>query len=323
MGFSPRVRAPRTFAHVRAWPESPSVGLQGIAGYKAGMTQVFLVDDRKNSITTGQEIVVPATIVEAPPLLVCAVRFYQKTADGLKTAYEVWAKELPNDIFKTVPKIKKVDHAKTLEKAEGLINEATISDIRVLTCTQPKKSNMAKKRPEIVEIRVGGSSIDDRWNYSKGLLGKEVKATDVFKEGQIIDVLAITKGKGVQGPVKRWGIKILPRKTRFGRRQVGAIGPWKPTRIMHTVPFSGQMGFHQRTEFNKRILKIGADGKEVTPKGGFLRYGTLKGDYILVSGSIPGTTKRLIQLRQAMRTPKTVLGQPNVTHISTASHQGA
>lgn len=81
-----------------------------------------------------------------------------------------------------------------------------------------------------------------------------------------MDVLAITKGKGFQGPVKRWGVKILPRKSRKTKRGVAVIGPWHPTRVLYTVPRAGQMGYFQRTEYNKRILKIGADGKEITPR---------------------------------------------------------
>ncbi|HID29469.1 MAG TPA: 50S ribosomal protein L3, partial [Desulfobacterales bacterium] len=86
----------------------------------------------------------------------------------------------------------------------------------------------------------------------------------------------------------------LPRKSRKHRRAVAALGPWKPPRMLYTVPRAGQMGYHQRTEYNKRILKIGEDGKEVTPRGGFIRYGLVRGPYILVNGSVPGPAKRLI-----------------------------
>ena len=146
--------------------------------------------------------------------------------------------------------------------------------------------------------------------------------SEVFKEGEYVDVSAITKGKGFQGPVKRWGIKILPRKTRKGRRQVGSIGPWTPARIMWTVPMAGQMGYHQRTEYNKRILKIGDDGKEVTPRGGFLRYGPIRSDYVVLAGSVPGPTKRLVHLRQAIRPKTAEISTPTITHISTVSQQG-
>jgi large subunit ribosomal protein L3 len=294
-----------------------------VAGYKAGMIQIFMIDDRKSSLTSGQEIAVPATVVETPPLLVCAVRLYGETPRGLVVLSEAWSPELPKELSKRIAPPKKRDPSPSLGKAESLLKEGKVADIRVLCCTQPWKSSVPKKRPELLEIRVGGSSLEERWDFSRGLLGKEVRVSDVFKEGEYVDVLAITKGKGFQGPVKRWGIKLLPRKTRGGRRQVGSIGPWSPAKIMWTVPAAGQMGYHQRTEFNKRILKIGGDGKEVTPEGGFLRYGQLKSDFVVLAGSVPGAVKRLVHLRQPVRPLRgAVTGQPTVTHISTTSQQG-
>jgi large subunit ribosomal protein L3 len=286
------------------------------------MIQVIMIDDRKTSLTAGHEIAIPATVIETPPIFVCGVRVYGKTLGGLAVLSEVWGSELPKELSRRVALPKVRDLSKSMEKVEKLLKEGKIDDIRVLGCTQPWKSNMSKKKPELIEIRVGGESVEERWNYSKGLIGKEVKASDVFKEGEFVDVLAITKGKGFQGPVKRWGIKKLPRKTRGGVRQVGSIGPWSPARIMWTVPAAGQMGYHQRTEFNKRILKMGSNGGEVTPKGGFLRYGVLRGDYVMVSGSIPGPVKRLVRLRQPMRPPSSPVGQPTIVHVSIASQQG-
>ena len=83
------------------------------------------------------------------------------------------------------------------------------------------------------------------------------------------------------------------------------------------------MGYHQRTEYNKRILKIGADGSEVTPKGGFLRYGQINGAYILIDGSVPGPAKRLIRLRYPARSPKRFPEEPpKIVSISLESPQG-
>jgi Ribosomal protein L3 len=45
------------------------------------------------------------------------------------------------------------------------------------------------------------------------------------------------------------------------------------------VPQPGQMGFHRRTIYNLRILRIGDNGEEVTPKGGFISYGKISGTY--------------------------------------------
>lgn len=324
IAFMPRVRAPRAVAHVRAWPAEASLRLQGFVGYKAGMTQVFMIDDRKGSLTSGQEICVPATVIEAPPLVICSIRLYGPTPHGFNTLTEVLASDLPKDLSRAVNVPKKYEHQKALAEAEALVKEGKVEDVRVIACTQPRLTSMPRKKPDIVEIRVGGSTIEERWNYCKGLLGKQVSIVDTFKDGEHVDVLAITKGKGFQGPVKRWGIKILPRKQDDGSRQIGTLGPWKPTRIMWTVPGPGQMGYNQRTEFNKRILKLSKEGKEVTPSGGFLRYGPIKSDYVLLAGSVPGPTKRLVHLRQAMRLPSgTPTAPPSITSISTISQQGA
>ncbi|MEM3421623.1 MAG: 50S ribosomal protein L3 [Candidatus Hadarchaeum sp.] len=324
LAYMPRVRAKSPVAHVRAWPAEARLGLQGFAGYKAGMVSLFMIDDHKGSMTKGQEICVPATVIEAPPMIVCAIRLYREGSKGLKAVDEVWSGEVPKDLYRLIRKPKKYDVQKDLAEAEALVKAGKVNEIRVLACTQPRVTGVPKKKPDLVEIRVSGSSIEERWNYAKGLLGKQVRPTDVFKEGEFVDVLAITKGKGFQGPVKRWGVKILPRKSEEGRRQVGTLGPWSPPRILWTVPAAGQMGYHQRTEFNKRILKIGNDGKEVTPSGGFLRYGPIRGDYIVLAGSVPGPTKRLIQLRRPIRLHhKVATTVPSITYISTASQQGA
>jgi large subunit ribosomal protein L3 len=84
----------------------------------------------------------------------------------------------------------------------------------------------------------------------------------------------------------------------------------------------GQMGYQQRTEFNKRILKMGDDSKEITPAGGFLHYGQLRSPYVLVKGSIPGPTKRLIRIRPAIRQGEHVVRIPVIQFLSVQSKQG-
>ena len=83
------------------------------------------------------------------------------------------------------------------------------------------------------------------------------------------------------------------------------------------------MGYHQRIEYNKRILKIGKDGKEISVKGGYTRYGAVNGSYILVEGSIPGTEKRTIRLRYPARPPREAPEEPpQITYTSLDSPQG-
>jgi len=286
-------------------------------GYKAGMTHAFVVDYRPTSTTSGREVVMPVSIVETPPLKIAAVRAYKETSYGLQTIGEIWADKLEPEILKKLTSYKK-------EKKKNWDFTKDADDLRVIVYTQPRLvTGIPKKIPEIREFRVSGGSLDDQIKYVKEILGKEVKINDALKEGDMIDTIAVTKGKGFQGHVQRWGVKLLFHKNSKHRRMIGTTGSWHPSYIQATVPQAGQMGYHQRTEFNKRILKIGEKGEEVTPAGGFLNYGVIRNSYIILHGSIPGPTKRLISMRDAIRYQRGVkVEKPEITYISTTSKQG-
>jgi len=321
MGYSPRKRARSITARISSWPEGgDGAKLQGFAGYKAGMTHAFIIDYRPRSTTAGQEIQVPVTVLEVPPLKVCAIRFYQDTAYGRKAVGEVWSKTLDKELSRRLPVPKEYDEKSGWAEAEKL----QYDDIRALAYTQPVLvSGLPKKRPELMEIRVGGGKMDDRLAYAKTVLGKTVTIKDFTKEGQMIDVSSITKGKGWQGVTKRWGTKLLMHKNSKHRRLVGTLGTKRPNYVRRSVPQGGQRGFHQRTELNKRILKIGDKGEEVTPRGGFLHYGDVRNSYIVVHGSVPGPTKRIVRLREPVRLGGVKLAEPpQVTFVSIESKQG-
>ncbi|MFN3804971.1 MAG: 50S ribosomal protein L3 [Pyrobaculum sp.] len=319
MGVYPRKRASDIAPRVRTWPEArlESPALLGFAAYKAGMAHVVVVEDRPTSPLYGKEVVKAVTVLDAPPLYIMGFRLYTlDPTNGYKTAVgEVWAPELPKDLQRvlTPPKNER------RKKVEQFIDVAV--DVRALVATQPRLSGIGKKTPELLEIPIGGGNIDERVKYATSILGKTVSVREVFTPGQLVDVLAITKGKGYQGVVKRFGVKILPRwhKHRKGHRRTGTIGPQAPA-LMFTTPRSGQMGFHQRTEYNKRILKIGENGAEVTPKSGFPHYGVIKGPYVLTQGSVPGAVKRLVVLRHPVRPPKRAppATEPQVVWVSTS-----
>jgi len=185
--------------------------------------------------------------------------------------------------------------------------------------------SLSQKTPEITEVVLNGSSIAESLESARELLGKQVSVGDVINTGQYVDVTAVTKGKGTQGPVKRWGVaKQKGKHSRTGKlRHVGTLGPWNPHHVRWTVPQTGQMGYHQRTEYNKRILSMGSDSTEINPAGGFLNYGNVANDYLLIKGSIPGPAKRLVRIRPAIRAPDKKTGIPEITYISKTSKQGA
>ncbi len=296
--FYPRKRAKRIYPRIKSYPEEEKIELLAFAGYKAGMAHAVILDTNKNSPTYGKEIVVPVTILDCPPLKVVGIRFYKKTSKGLKVLGEVWAKKLPKDIKRKIKGLKEGNEDK-ISEIEKKLDE--IAEIRAIVSTQPRLSGLRKKKPEIFEIKIGGKDIKEVFRFAKEILGKDIKVSDVFKDGDLVDVIGVTKGFGTEGPVRRFGITIQPRKATQKRRHVGSLGAEGVGRVLWTVPHAGQMGFFTRTEFNKRILKIGFDGKEINPKGGFKRYGLISSNYVLLIGSTPGPKKRLIILRHAIR----------------------
>lgn len=320
LAYTPRKRAKSSISRNTTFTDSEKVKLLGFPGYKAGMSHVLKQDDRPHAITKGKEIFVPVTVIETPPVVICAIRGYAGTNEGDKVVTEIWAPELSKDLERLIciPK-----NAHGMETFDSAINEGKIEALKVLVHTQPRLIKL-KKKPDLMEYAVGGASLEEKVEFCKSVLGKEVRVQDVFEAGNMIDASGITKGKGFQGPVKRWGVKIQGRKVNDARRHVGCIGPWNPARTMWTVAMAGQVGYHQRTEFNKRILRVySIDEKNVTPDGGFLHYGVLNSDFVLVRGSVPGPTKRLVKLRDAVRPPRHMpVGKPHITFVSTSSGQG-
>ncbi len=318
MGFSPRKRAKAQTPHIKSWPEGlDKPKIQGFLGYKAGMTHAFVVDYRPTSTTSGKEVIMPVSVVETPPIKVAAVRAYKETYNGLQTIGEMWAEKLDPELAKQLPLAKKQK-----KKNWDFIKDA--DEMRAIIYTQPKLvTGVPKKIPEIREFRIGGGTIEEQIEYAKKILGKEVKINEALNEGDMIDTIAVTKGKGFQGHVKRWGVKLLTHKNSKHRRMIGTQGSWHPNWVQATVPNAGQMGYHQRTEYNKRVLKIGEKGEEITPAGGFPHYGVVKNSYILLHGSIPGPAKRLISMRDAIRYQRGVtVEKAEISYISTTSKQG-
>ena len=304
--YWPRKRARRIYPR-QHFLLSKELRPLGFAAWKAGMTYVQLVDNNSQSPTYGKTITRAVTVLDAPPLLVCGMRFYKKTDKGFVTSGEKWMEKMPENLMKKV------------NKQKGSLSKEDSDDVRLIVATQPEKSGMRKKKPEVFEIAVGEDDIKKKIDYCESLLGKEIAARDVFRSGEFIDVSAVTKGHGFTGPVKRFGIRIQRRKDQQHHRHAGSIGTTTPGKIDWRVPQSGQYGFFTRTEISKEILAIDDDSKRVNPKGGFLGYG-LAHSFIMIEGSVPGPRKRLIRLRKASRKKK--FEPVDLKFISLESKQG-
>ena len=253
---------------------------------------------------------------------VVAVRAYENFNGGLRPAGEAWAENTSPELSRAMTVPKKT-RGTSFGDLEALGND--IVDVRVLVHTNPTLvTGVPKKVPEIMEMPINGGSMLDRLKLAQSLLGQQVPVSSVFDLGDLVDASAVTKGKGLQGPVRRWGIAMAKRKhARTGKvRHVGNLGPWNPSHISWRVPQLGQMGYHQRTEYNKRLMLIGSDGSKITPEGGFPGYGLVRNQYILIKGSLPGPVKRLVRMRHAIRPGANFVKAPELLYVSQESKQG-
>jgi len=353
--FSPRKRTKHHHGRIRAFPRDDKSGLPchltAFMGFKAGMTHVVREIERPGSKLHKKEAVEACTILETPPIVVVGLVGYVETPTGLRTLTTVWAGHLADDLkrrfYKNWYRSKKKAFTKYAKKAaekpqdiefelNRIKNNCTV--VRALCHTQVRKLRLRRKVADLFEIQInGGASVAEKVDWGKKLFEQEVPVSNVFVEGEVVDICAVTKGKGFVGVVSRWGVTRLPRKTHRGLRKVACIGAWHPARVRITCPRAGQMGYHHRTDINKRILKIGKKGeksgastendlteKGITPVGGFPHYGVINEDWLLLKGCIAGSKKRAITLRKSLvpATRRSHFEPINIKFIDTSSKYG-
>jgi len=315
LAYLPRGRAKSMEARIRTWPEQTSEEPKLLAhvGFKAGCVQIVSVDDREKTPNAGKQLVSLGTVLVTPPIVVLGIRGYTKNYDGLHADFDVYADDIPKNISKHI----------TLKNKEGVLENAEkslrkIKEIFALVAVSPRTAGLEQKKPYIFEAAVKGGDIEKQFAFVKDLLGKEVTVDQVFELGSSVDVAAITKGKGWQGVIQRYGVKRKQHKSRKSVREVGSLGPISPQYVMYTVPRAGQMGLHQRVEYNKRIMIMSNTDKDeikINPEGGYKHFGNVKGDFIILKGSIPGTYRRMIKLRSQIRNIPTKVIKPNILEV--------
>ena len=305
MQIWPRVRARKIAPRVRHWVKKDAASLLGFVGYKIGMTHVLCRDTNPHSPTKGQNIFTPVTIVACHHITPVSLRFYKKTVDGMKLVGEIFSDKVDKKYLKP---------GKSTEPQDFDI-------VKLVVQTHPKALKMGTKTPRLSELGISGSKKEEAVNFGKEILQRDIKISDVFKEGQMIDIHAVSKGKGFQGTVKRFGVKIRHHKSEKTKRGVGSLGPWRPRHVLFTVGQPGKMGFHTRAEYNKQILKIGSKPEEINPQGGFVKYGLVTTEYILLKGSITGARRRPIVLTEPIRPPLTKIHMPEITYVNVNSQQ--
>uniref|UniRef100_G1RZ11 60S ribosomal protein L3 n=1 Tax=Nomascus leucogenys TaxID=61853 RepID=G1RZ11_NOMLE len=331
--------------HRRRFPKddpSKPVHLTAFLGYKAGMTHIVREVDRPGSKVNKKEVVEAVTIVEAPPMVVVGIVGYVETPRGLRTFKTVFAEHISDEckrrFYKNWHKSKKKAFTKYCKKWQDEDGKKQLEKdfssmkkycqvIRVIAHTQV--SAVPQGDAHLMEIQVNGGTVAEKLDWA------------LFGQDEMID------GKGYKGELwvtSRWHTKKLPRKTHRGLRKVACIGAWHPARVAFSVARAGQKGYHHRTEINKKIYKIGQgylikDGKliknnastdydlsdkSINPLGGFVHYGEVTNDFVMLKGCVVGTKKRVLTLRKSLlvQTKRRALEKIDLKFIDTTSKFG-
>lgn len=157
-----------------------------------------------------------------------------------------------------------------------------------------KEKNSSKA--ELAHAKKGGQSSaprvlsEVRLDGAPALKVGDVVTVAAFSEGQLVDVIGITKGKGFQGVVKRWRVAGGPAAhgSMFHRR-IGSIGMRQtPGRSWKNQTMPGHMGSEKRTVQNLRLVKIIADKNLLLVKGAIPGA---NGDDVIVRSAIKGQPK--------------------------------
>jgi large subunit ribosomal protein L3 len=176
-------------------------------------------------------------------------------------------------------------------------------DVHAVIYSLPSQASI-KKTPDIIEVGISAKSPQEKLSLAKSLIGKEIALKD-FLKCSLLDVRGLTKGKGLVGPVKRFGIGLKSHKSEKGVRRPGTLGPWHPAHTSFRVAQAGQLGMFARVHYNQNVVFSGSiSEKNINPKSGFKHYGNVSSNYIILKGSVQGPAKRQILLTPAFRPTK-------------------
>jgi large subunit ribosomal protein L3 len=313
--FRPRSRAYKQTPSFNSFPTlNGSTKPLNFYGYKVGMVHLIAQSLHAGGKMDKQDMQIPTTIIECPPIHVFGVRAYTHDAYGLHVLGELSIDKLDKPALKKLKRFKtKSSHKKNVSHSEKNKDKLTfekleqvkekIDSIRLLVHTHPEKVPFGQKKAEIGEVALSGT-LEEQLAFAKQKLGQTIAVSEVFKEHQSVDVKAVTRGFGMGGVVARFGVKTFRPKAKY-IRAVGSISPLNPKTVQFSVARPGQLGYHNRTEFNKHILKIATDVSKINTKAGFEHYGPVSNEFILIAGSIPGPVKRLVGLRECIRPDET------------------
>ena len=225
---------------------------KAILAKKVGMTQIFNADG----------VLTPVTVLQAGPCVVTQVKTVEN--DGYSAVQVGFVDKKEKVVNKDANGKKEIRHRHGVNKPEkGHFDKAGVSGKRF----------------------VREFKFDNAADYK---LADEIKA-DIFAEGDKVDATAISKGKGFQGAIKRFGQHRGPMAhgSKFHRHQGSNGACSSPSRVFKGKGMPGHMGSVKVTVQNLEIVKVDAEN-----------------NLLLVKGSVPGPKKCLVTIKETVKAGK-------------------
>lgn len=238
--------------------------VKGIIGKKVGMTQVFRDDGT----------VVPVTVIQAGPCWVTQVK--SQDNDGY-VAIQMGYEEIAADVG---------DEATRRYKVERRIRKPERGHLGLLEPSDkhPERKSMPNPVPPLRylrEFRV--NDVDDVDDVETG----QQVTVEVFEEGDRVDVVGVSKGKGFAGTIKRHGFRRQPKTHGQSDREraPGSIGSSStPGRVRKGTRMAGRMGGRRVTSQNLEVIVVDSER-----------------NLLAVKGSVPGAKGGLVTVRPSVK----------------------
>ena len=185
---------------------------------------------------------------------------------------------IPVTVIEATPNV--VLQKKTVDTDGYEAIQVGFEDKRVKLSNKPEQGHVAKANTAPKRFIREFNNV----NVEEYEVGQEVKV-EIFAEGDVIDVTAVTKGKGFQGVIKRHGQSRGPMAhgSRYHRRP-GSMGPVAPNRVFKQKKLPGQMGGTVITIQNLEVVKVDVER-----------------NLLLVKGNVPGSKKALVTVKTAIK----------------------
>ena len=185
---------------------------------------------------------------------------------GMTRIFTEAGESIPVTLIEATPN--RITQVKTVETDGYTAIQVTAGTKRAGLVNKPQAGHYAKAKVEagrgLWEFRVDAKELG---NYA---VGGELKADEVFKTGQKVDVAGVSKGKGFQGTIKRWNFTMgdATHGNSLSHRAPGSIGQRQtPGRVFPGKKMSGHMGAANVSAMNLEVVKIDAERHLVAIRG--------------------------------------------------------